>query len=308
MNNITSLHTAVINSLEDQIAVIDRTGNIIDVNSAWNEFGLENGLPAIYACVGRNYLKTLTDSYAAGDSLAGEALQGILEVLHGKCAFFYFEYPCHSPDEQRWFMMRVIPLKEYAASGLFVISHHNITQRKLAEQRVELLAMQDPLTGLANRRSFNLFLNRELRNNIRNRSPISLVLIDVDNFKGYNDDLGHIAGDKCLINIGQTLQAQTRRPADLAARLGGDEFALILGNTDLAMAQKVTAAILATINDLKMIFAASMQVTTSMGLVSMVPDEEQDEESLFQQADKALYRAKSAGRNRIVYVQPPTKH
>jgi len=298
-----NLHTAVLNSLDEQIAVIDNSGNIIDVNFAWNKFGLENGLRAKHACSGLNYLQTLADSVTRGDSLAAVALEGISDVLQGKSPAFNFEYPCHSPEEERWFMMKITPLHDDPAKSLFVISHHNITLRKLAEQRVERLAMQDPLTGLANRRSFNQFLNRELRNSIRNRSAISLVLIDVDNFKGYNDELGHIAGDQCLINIASALHAQTRRASDLAARIGGDEFVLVLGNTDLPRALKVSEAALAAIFNFKMIFGDANQVTASMGLASLVPAEQHNEEHLFQQADEALYRAKAAGRNRIAFTR-----
>ncbi len=102
-----NLHTSVFHSLEDQIAVIDHEGNILDVNFAWQNFGVENGLPSGYTCVGRNYLEALSDSAATGDSSAGEALQGIAGVLAGKRAFFHFEYSCHSPDKKRWFTMRV---------------------------------------------------------------------------------------------------------------------------------------------------------------------------------------------------------
>jgi len=131
MQDRASLHTLVIDSLEEQIAVIDQAGTIIDVNCAWVDFGIESGLPPDHAYTGLNYLDVLRASVAAGDRLAHEAAQGILEVLSGKRACFYLEYPCHSPEEKRWFMMRATGLKG-CSSSLFVISHHNITQRKLA--------------------------------------------------------------------------------------------------------------------------------------------------------------------------------
>lgn len=298
------LHTSVFHSLEEQIAVIDQAGNILDVNWSWQKFGAENGLPSVYTCPGHNYLRTLADSAATGDTLAGEALNGIVDVLSGKRAVFYFEYPCHSPNEKRWFTMRVAPVHGDESNSLFVISHHNVTQRKLAEERVEKLAMEDPLTGLANRRAFLLSLNREMRSSIRNRTPISLLLLDVDYFKSYNDEFGHAAGDQCLTNVGRVLLAHARRPEDLAARIGGDEFALILGNTGQEMAWKNAESVLKEINDLKMTFGESKQITASIGLVSGVPHELHDEDYLLQEADKALYRAKSAGRNQVVHVQP----
>jgi len=307
MQDQSALHTLVINSLEEQIAVIDQEGTIIDVNLAWINFGNENGLSFKYGWVGRNYLKVLSASSASGDSLAGEAGQGILEVVSGKRASFYFEYPCHSPDEKRWFMMRVTRLKDDSRS-LFVISHQDITARKLAEEKAEHLAMHDPLTGLANRRYFNLFVNREMRRSIRNRSAISLIAVDVDHFKDYNDEFGHLAGDQCLTNVGQALLSFSRRPGNLAARLGGDEFALLLGDTDFVESQKIAEVILETINDLRMVFGESRQVTVSVGVASLIPHEQQNEDFLLEEADKALYRAKLAGRNRIVHTQPSTKH
>ncbi len=231
MQDLTALHTLVFNSLEEQIAVIDQVGTIIDVNHAWFNFGNDNGLSSKYTCIGCNYIEVLSASVTSGDSLAGEASQGILDVINGNRDTFYFEYPCNSPDEKRWFMMRVTRLID-GAVNLFVISHQNITQRRLAEERAEHLAMHDPLTDLANRRYFNQFLKQEIRRSIRNQSMITLVVVDVDYFKEYNDELGHLTGDQCLVNISQALLMLSRRPSDLAARLGGDEFALILGDTN----------------------------------------------------------------------------
>ena len=303
MQDISALHTLVINSLGEQIAVIDQAGSIIDVNAAWTRFGAENGLPGRYACLGRNYLEVLSASAASGDDLAGEAEQGIADVLSGRRGSFYFEYPCHSPQEKRWFMMRVIRLKD-DSRRLFVVSHQDITLRKLAEERAEHLAMHDPLTGLANRRYFDLFLNTEMRRSVRNLSAISLIEVDVDHFKDYNDELGHPAGDQCLVNVAQAVLACSRRPGDLAARLGGDEFALLLGDTDFLEAQKIAEAMRRAISDLGMVFGESRQVTVSVGVASLGPDERQSEGNLLQEADDALYRAKRAGRDRVAHAQP----
>lgn len=301
-----ALYASVFHSLEEQIAVIDRVGNILEVNLAWKKFGAENGLTPEYTSTGHNYLEIVSAASAAGDRLAGEALQGIADVLAGKLAVFRFEYPCDSPDEKRWFTMHVTGLHDDEFKGMFVISHHDVTQRKLAEERVEQMAMQDPLTGLANRRAFQLFLSREVRRSIRNRTPIGLAPIDVDYFKNYNDAFGHAAGDQCLTSIGQVLLAHARRPSDFAARIGGDEFALIVGNFRPEMAGEVGESILKEINDLKMVVDDSTHVTVSIGLISVVPHEQQNEDFLFQEADKALYRAKSAGRNQLVRAQPGT--
>jgi diguanylate cyclase (GGDEF)-like protein len=300
MRDRAGLHTMVINSLEEQIAVIDQAGMIVDVNVAWLQFGVENTLSTDFASLGANYLEVLRASAASGDSLAAEAAQGISEVLNGKRVSFYLEYPCHSPEKRRWFLMRVVGLKG-GQDNLFVISHHNITERKVAEEKVEYLAMHDPLTSLANRRYFNETLSNEIRRGIRNESVVSLIVLDVDHFKDYNDQLGHLAGDQCLIRVGQVLHAFSHRAGDLASRLGGDEFALILGGTGYAEVREIAEAIRKTVYDLGLIFGGSKRITISLGAVSVVPHMDQGERFLFEEADKALYRAKLAGRNCVVH-------
>ncbi len=293
-----ALHALLLDSLEEQIAVIDRDGTIVYVNRAWTTFGLENGLASASSGTGGNYLAVCSVSGSRGDSLAGEAEEGILEVLAGKQATFHFEYPCHSPTEKRWFMMRAAPLHGDAES-LFVISHHNITQRKLAEEQIEYLSLHDPLTGLANRRHFNRFLDEEWRRNLRNRSPLSFVMFDLDHFKDYNDDLGHLAGDQCLVQVGQILRMIAGRPDDMAVRYGGEEFGLLLGNTSLEDAAKIAEAVRQKIDELDIRYGGTRRVTVSAGVCSVIPDSDQKETSLVREADKALYLAKQQGRNRI---------
>lgn len=299
----STLHTLVINSLEEQIAVIDREGIIVDVNRAWTAFGRTNGLSAQYASAGQNYLKVLANSVASGDNLAAEAARGIVEVLRGKRDTFHHEYPCHSPNEKRWFLMRVAPLTD-GANDFFVVSHHNITLRKLAEERTEYLAMHDSLTDLANRRFFDSFLVSEIRKNLRNRAAISLIVLDVDYFKEYNDHSGHLAGDQCLARIGRTLATFARRPGDLAARLGGDEFALILSETDLAKSRQIAESIRAAIDELHIAAAGNSQLSVSVGVASVIPCEPQSGELLLREADRALCRAKNSGRNQVVCAEP----
>lgn len=299
------LHSLVFESLDEQIAVIDEAGEIIDVNSAWKVFGVENGLSAEVAWVGTNYLEVLLASASSGDELAAKAAKGISDILNGQRSEFRLEYPCHSPEEKRWFMMRMAVLKQ-DEPRLFVISHHNITQRKLTEDRARHLALHDPLTGLANRRYFNDFLNNEMRRSARHRSTVSLVAVDVDNFKGYNDELGHPAGDRCLVDIGRVLLKFAHRPGDLAARLGGDEFALILGDTGSAETHRIAREIRSAVHDLNLVFGRSRRVTVSVGVASVIPSRGQTCDYLLREADQALYTAKSAGRNQVAGIMRPT--
>jgi len=297
----TALHSLLLDSLEEQIAVIDREGNIVYVNRAWTTFGIENGLASGSCGIGSNYLKVCNASGSSGDSLAREAAQGLRDVLKSKRASFYFEYPCHSPAEKRWFMMRASPLQG-ASGSLFVISHHNITQRKLAEEQVEYLSLHDPLTGLANRRHFNQFLSSEWRRCTRNRSPLSFIMFDLDHFKDYNDELGHLAGDQCLIKVAQAIRAISGRPGDLAVRYGGEEFGLLLGDTGLEESAKVAEAVRQEIYELDMRYRGKKRITVSAGVASVIPDNEQTETFLVREADKALYRAKHQGRNQIAFA------
>ena len=298
MSELAALHTQVLNSLDEQVAVIDENGVIVDVNTAWRKFGIENGLSEDFTSIGCNYLDVCSSPEAGVDSLAGEARQGIADVIQGKRDTFYHEYPCHSPTQKRWYMMRISRVQG-TEKRFFVVSHRDITQRKLAEDTANQLAMLDPLTGLGNRRYFNGFLEREFQRSVRNRSPISLVEIDVDHFKEYNDQLGHPAGDECLIKVGDVLREATRRPGDLAVRLGGDEFALILSDTDAEGSRKISEIIRKSVSDLRLVYDGSRMLTVSVGVASMIPDGQQTREFLLEQADKALYRAKSAGRNRV---------
>jgi len=283
--------------------VIDRNGTIIYANRAWNRFGAENGLAAGSFGTGCNYLDACNaPGDSGGDRMAEEAeeaVQGIREVMSGSQASFYLEYPCHSPDEKRWFMMRVIPLHSTSAS-YFVISHHNITQRKLAEETAEHLSLHDPLTGLANRRYFDQFLSKEWRRNYRNRTPVSFVMFDLDHFKEYNDNLGHPAGDQCLVKVAQVLRTFSGRPGDLAVRYGGEEFGLIMGDTGLAQSQAIAERVRKEICDLDIFYCGTRRITVSAGVAFAVPDQEHEDVFLIQEADKALYRSKQLGRNQVV--------
>ncbi|MGE8100564.1 sensor domain-containing diguanylate cyclase [Pseudomonas fluorescens] len=178
------------------------------------------------------------------------------------------------------------------------------TQTALIElnQTLEVLASEDTLTGLANRRHFDQFLDIEFKRARRLRSPLSLILIDVDFFKRYNDHYGHLAGDECLRIISQSIKQCVRRPADMTARYGGEEIAVVMPNTDEEGARSVAEAILLGIAQARLEHLSSPfgSVTASLGLATFTAyDSERDEMSLIDLADRALYLAKSQGRNRL---------
>jgi diguanylate cyclase (GGDEF)-like protein len=172
-----------------------------------------------------------------------------------------------------------------------------------ANERLARLSQQDGLTGLANRRRFDLDLLRELGRARRELRPISLVFADVDFFKGFNDTYGHPAGDECLRKIAGALRSVCRRPVDVAARYGGEEFALILPDVAEEAARHVAAEAMRAVASLEIEHRGSeiaRVVTMSLGVAGCVPDAEVVADILLSRADQALYAAKRAGRNLTV--------
>jgi diguanylate cyclase (GGDEF)-like protein len=170
-------------------------------------------------------------------------------------------------------------------------------------QELRNLVNLDGLTQLANRRHFDEYLSQEWYARARNQQSLSLILCDIDAFKQYNDTYGHLPGDDCLVSIARAIQNTIKRPSDLAARFGGEEFAVILPNTPLEGAKIVAKFVQDAINSLALPHTASpinSQVTVSMGVASLIPVHSLSPLALINAADKALYQAKTQGRNRIV--------
>jgi diguanylate cyclase (GGDEF)-like protein len=185
------------------------------------------------------------------------------------------------------------------------IEQRKQTEAQLAQanDRLRRLANLDALTQVANRYRFDDYLNQTWKRLQREQLPLSLVLCDVDYFKNFNDRYGHQVGDDCLRQVAQAIEQGTRRPADLVARYGGEEFAVILPTTTLEGAQRLCANMRTHIQQLQIPHATSQVssvVTVSFGLVNAVPTAEITPQLLIQAADKALYRAKSQGRDTAV--------
>jgi diguanylate cyclase (GGDEF)-like protein len=166
---------------------------------------------------------------------------------------------------------------------------------------MRLLAQIDGLTGIPNRRQFDRQLDVQWRHCQRQQTPLSLILLDVDQFKRYNDHYGHLAGDRCLQIVARTLQQAVNRPLDLVARYGGEEFALILPGTDgdgaMQVAEKLVKAVAAQEIEHHATDAAG-KVTVSAGAASIIPNRGITPQELLNAADEQLYLAKKAGRGR----------
>ena len=184
------------------------------------------------------------------------------------------------------------------------------SQRALIEANLELqrLTRVDGLTGLANRRYFDEFFTAEWKRAVRTQTPLSVLMIDIDCFKRYNDTYGHLAGDQVLRQVAETIQRNCGRSTDLGARYGGEEFIMVLCNTPITGIRAVGETLRQDIADLKLRHMASVvadHVTVSIGGASIIPRLSQSEALLIDAADRALYRAKDGGRNRLVVDGDP---
>lgn len=210
----------------------------------------------------------------------------------------------HRQNGEVWLesTMRVTRKDNGRVNGVVAISR-DITEQKKLETRLETLAIEDSLTGLANRRRFDERLREEWARAYRDRS--TLLMIDVDHFKAYNDEYGHPAGDACLRVVAQVIAAEMKRPGDLAARYGGEEFAMLLPKTDAAGCARIGERIRKAIREAGLVHGSngtSGCVTASLGGAACRPSLERTAgvATLIEAADQALYAAKEAGRDHLM--------
>jgi diguanylate cyclase (GGDEF)-like protein len=180
---------------------------------------------------------------------------------------------------------------------------HLYQELEAANQKLQHLAVIDSLTQLANRRQLDTHLDQEWRRTVRERTPLSVILCDVDCFKLYNDAYGHQAGDECLRRIAKAIHGTAKRPLDLTARYGGEEFAVILPGTNMEGALHIAQNIQAAVKALKLNHPnsqAGKYTTLSLGLATIFPHQFPHllPETLLTAADQALYQAKAEGRDR----------
>ena len=211
-------------------------------------------------------------------------------------------------DERRKHMM--VTHSIVALIGLIVLLLSYLAQARLskrldkAKSRLQL-AYLDSLTLLPNRRYYDAFVKREWKRALRHQYPISMIMIDIDFFKLYNDNLGHIEGDHCLRQVARTLKRFFRRPGDLIARYGGEEFCVVAA-CDAEQIMALAEILRKAVESMQLPHPASKispYVTISLGVAAIVPKDDQAFESLLNCADQALYQAKATGRNKVVQYQ-----
>jgi len=198
-------------------------------------------------------------------------------------------------NDLRWNYLRNL-LKEIETIGL-----------EKAKAELERLSSSDVLTGLANRRHFDALLDTEWRRGIRNGTLLSVLFLDVDDFKAYNDNYGHSAGDVCLQKIAAVIRRSVHRPHDLCARYGGEEFIVLFPDISqedtLQVAEKIRKSI--ELENLPHSFSrAASHVTISIGVATMTPQRGMSQNLLVEMADRALYKAKELGRNQVQVFMP----
>ena len=214
---------------------------------------------------------------------------------------------CQIPEVPGHFYLAIdaAPIHDDAGNMIAVIeSLRDMTESKLSQEELERMAQYDGLTNLANRRAFDDRLKADWSIAERNRMPISLLFIDIDHFKEFNDTYGHQQGDDCLKAVADIISGQCLRPSDLSARYGGEEFTIILPATDKGGSHVIAERVRKAVYDLDCKHngnSAADRITISIGSATIIPESGQvDESILVKAADEALYKAKDLGRNRVV--------
>ncbi|QJE01429.1 diguanylate cyclase [Massilia forsythiae] len=278
----------IVNSMDQGLLIVERSGRIQYANPACDRYlGF-----APDALVGRSLCDLLD-----GCTLRGGECMGVLELGGNGTREVMIR---HRDGELHAMDLTMTPM--HADDGLFVALLHDITHHKRSEDALQRAALLDPLTKIANRRRFDAFLEQEWQRALRTGQPLSLIVLDVDHFKLYNDALGHAAGDACLRTVAQTLQGHAARPTDLAARYGGEEFVLLFPETPADGAARLAELVRAAVEDLQLPNPHSPTapwLTVSVGVATIVPGPLDGSAQLFECADRAMYAAKAGGRNRV---------
>lgn len=277
---------AIIENEPECVKLVDERGRLIDMNPAGLAMLQAENLEEIQAHPLTSYI--LPQWRPAFIKLHKEVMKGNRGILE-------FEVK-GLKGQQRWLETHAVPM--YDAEGnvtaLLGITR-DITQRKSSEKRIEYMANFDPLTGLPNRAKLDEQLGYVLSLSKRNKHTFSLMFLDIDHFKNINDTLGHNVGDSLLVKIATRIK-DVLREEDTVARLGGDEFILLLPNTGVEEAQQVAHKLLQTLQAPFVIQHHKLIMSASIG-IAVYPIDGQDKETLSKNADIAMYRAKSEGRN-----------
>jgi diguanylate cyclase (GGDEF)-like protein len=301
---------STVDALTAHIAILDAKGNIVAVNRTWREFAKANQGSGSAIEVGANYLSVCDGAYGPCSEGASAVGAGIRDVLSGKRKGFSMEYPCHSPTQQRWFVVRVSKFSSEGPTYL-VISHEDVTERRFAENQLRHDSRHDALTGLPNRVLFAERVERCIGLSKHGKYSFAVLFLDLDRFKIVNDSLGHAAGDKLLQTISERLMGCLRESDavgvpeewNTVARMGGDEFTILLEQLRRPEdAVRVAERILRTVGKRLNFGGNELTTTASIGIVACGPEcvPYTAAKDVMRDADAAMYKAKAAGRDRFV--------
>ncbi len=230
----------------------------------------------------------------------------ISRIVNGQCVESYETVRMKKDGTLIDVSLTMSPIKDASGkiTGASAI-YHDITERKQAEELLWRSSTLDSLTGISNRRAFDVSLDDEWKRAQRGEYKISLMMIDVDQFKRYNDTYGHLKGDESLRQVAKTLKRDAQRHGDIAARFGGEEFAVIFSMQEEQKAIRFATKICMDVEALKIpheTSGISDYLTVSIGVASIIPTRDTTMIDLVKSADDALYKAKEEGRNRIVFA------
>lgn len=310
-----SLLESILGAVNLGAIVLDETGRIV----LWNQWMARHSAWSAETVLGRDFFEVFPElQHKRIDSAIGQALrdnfQSLLSQTLHKAPFALYT---HGAQERMQQAIAVTPINLPGAPRHCLIQINDVTiavgREKLLREQTMVLRSQtfsDGLTGIANRRHFDVAIEREMRRAMRNSSPLSLLMIDIDHFKDYNDHYGHQQGDECLIQVAGELAAMLQRPTDLLARYGGEEFAAILPDTDAAQALQMAEAMRQRAAELRIPHEKTgndvKHITVSIGIATQhtqhtqqQPHQPLDIAALIGAADRALYLAKRSGRNRV---------
>lgn len=286
---------AVFDSLAAKIAVLDRSGAVIQMNAAWRAYALDSGITQVPSVVGGKYLEILDYLTGADQKTVAAVAAGIVSVVTGGATSFQLPHPFFTPKDKRWFVLKVTPVHDVAER--VVVSHEDVTDLKAAELASLTLANVDALTGALSRRNFLNLAEQEVARSQRYELPLMVLMLDLDYFKKINDQYGHAVGDSVLQKFVHAV-AGVLRESDLIGRLGGEEFAVLLPNTSLeggcALAQRIIDSVRAN-----PVLTASGSIAYTVSVGAGCLSAETSFSDLLAVADAALYRAKNSGRDRL---------
>jgi len=273
----------------------------------WTMKFVSNGCADLTGYTPDELIDNRVTSYAAlirndqNDRLVGE-----VEAAIGSAELFSLEYPIERKDGQEiWVWERgraVVDEDELVLEGIII----DITDRKLLEDELSERATRDALTGLLDRREATRLLDEEISRARRYQRPLALLWIDLDHFKQVNDKMGHMAGDAVLRGLSQLLSTKVRQ-VDLVSRFGGEEFVVVLPEMDAAQAEQSAERLRQLVESIPLQLDGDRSVSLTMSVgVAVYPDHGEDAPQLIAAADRAMYRAKAAGRNRVVMASSET--